>query len=381
MPRGWWRWSSADNTGVAFREAAVRVMALPAFCNRKINPYNALLYSAVARVGAVVVEVSPRNVLCRRHDVVHVHWPEYFFDAPGLGRALAKSAATVLVLSALRFCNVRLVWTIHNLRGHEQWHPRLSAKMWRWFVRRVDGYIALTPTGRDEAIKRYPELCGRPSFVIPHGHYRDEYPDCMSREAARTALGLPPDAPVVGFFGTIRPYKNVPAMVAAFRQVPDADWRLVVAGKPVMPEIKTEIEQAAKNDRRIRVDLDFVPPERVQVYLRAADLIVFPYLDILNSGSAMLALSFDRPILVPERGAMAELRETVGAEWVQTYRGDLRPDLLIEAMAWATTAPRDADRLFRQLDWDAIGRQTLLAYQSVTATRRAGSPLRQANVG
>jgi glycosyltransferase involved in cell wall biosynthesis len=347
MPRGWWRWSSARKTGADFLEPAVRVMALPAFCNRKANPYNALLYSAVAGVGAVVVEVSPRNVLWRRHDVVHVHWPEYFFDAPGLGRALAKSIATVVILSALRLRNVRIVWTIHNLRGHEQWHPRLSAKMWRWFVRRVDGFIALTPTGRDETLKEFPDLRERPWFVIPHGHYRDEYPDCITREMARKALGLPMGAPVVGFFGAIKPYKNVSSLLTAFRNVPNADWRLVVAGQPVTPELASEIEQAAKDDRRIRLDLAFVPPDHVQFYLRAADLIVFPYRDILNSGSAMLALSFDRPILVPERGTMAELRETVGAEWVRTYRGDLRPDLLVEAMEWATTTTRDAD-LFKR---------------------------------
>jgi beta-1,4-mannosyltransferase len=284
----------------------------------------------------------------------------------------------VLIVSALRLRNVRLVWTIHNVRGHEQWHPRLSAKMWRWFTRRVDGYIALTPSGRDQALRAYPDLVERPWFVIPHGHYRDEYPDCVSREVARQTLGLPLDVPVVGFFGTIRAYKNVPSLLTAFRNVPNADWRLVVAGRPVAPELATEIKRSEGDDGRIRLDLDFVPPDRVQFYLRSADLVVFPYRDILNSGSALLALSFDRPILVPERGAMAELRETVGAEWVRTYRDELHPDLLVEAMTWATATTRDADRLLRQLDWDAIGRQTVLAYAAVTATRRAGSTVRQA---
>jgi beta-1,4-mannosyltransferase len=43
--------------------------------------------------------------------------------------------------------------------------------------------------------------------------------------------------------------------------------------------------------------------------MRAADLIALPYKEILNSGSAILALSFDRPILVPAAGALAELSE------------------------------------------------------------------------
>jgi beta-1,4-mannosyltransferase len=356
----------------------MRVMALPAFCNRALNPYNALLYSAVTRLGTAVVEVSPRTVLWPRHDVVHIHWPEYLFDAPGLGRALAKSIATVSILSVLRLCNVSIVWTIHNVHGHEQWHPRLATKMWRWFVRRVDGYIALTPAGRTAAVEHYPDLRERPGFVIPHGHYRGEYPDNVSRQAGRKELGLPLNAPVVAFFGAIKPYKNVSGLIAGFRRVSDRDWRLLIAGKPKTEALAAEIKRATQGDERIRLNLDFVPREQVQLYLRAADLIVFPYRDILNSGSALLALSFDCPILVPERGTMAELRETVGAEWVRTYRGELDPETLIEAMTWATATPRDPDLLLRQLDWDAIGRQTVLAYETVRARRPAGSPARSA---
>lgn len=357
----------------------MRVMALPAFCNRALNPYNALLYSAVTRLGTAVVEVSPRTVLWPRQDIVHVHWPEYFFDAPGLCRALAKSVATVSILSVLRLCGVSIVWTIHNVRGHEQWHPRLAAKMWRWFVRRVDGYIALTPAGRTAALEHYPDLRVRPGFVIPHGHYRGEYPDSVSRHVAREELGLPPDAPVIAFFGAIKPYKNVPTLVTNFRCVANGDWRLLIAGKPESDLLAAELEQAARSDERVRLDLSFVPTERVQFYLRAADLIVFPYRDILNSGSALLALSFDRPILVPERGAMAELRDTAGAEWVRTYRGELDPEKLIEAMAWATATPRDPEVLLRQLDWDNIGRQTVLAYEAVRAGRPVRSPARRAS--
>lgn len=355
----------------------MRVMALPAFCNRALNPYNALLYSAVTRLGTAVVEVSPRTVLWPRHDVVHIHWPEYLFDAPSLIRALTKSIATVSILSALRLCGVSIVWTIHNVHGHEQWHPRLAAKMWRWFIRRVDGYIALTPAGRTAALEHYPDLRDRPGFVIPHGHYRGEYPDDVSRWAARAELGLPPNAPVVAFFGAIKPYKNVAALIAGFRRVSDGDWRLLIAGNPKTGALAAEITRAARGDERVKLDLGFVPRERVQFYLRAADLIVFPYRDILNSGSALLALSFDCPILVPERGTMAELRDTVGAEWVRTYGGDLEPETLKGAMAWARTAPRDPEKLLRQLDWDTIGQQTVLAYESVRARRPVKLPSRR----
>jgi beta-1,4-mannosyltransferase len=358
----------------------LRVLAAPAFRNRALNPYNALLYAAVARVGVAVDDLSPRALLRLRPDVLHLHWPEYLFGAPGLWRSVLQALAFVLVISGLRRRRTRVVWTIHNLRGHDRWHERLEGTMWRWFVRRVDGYIALTPGGQAAAVARFPDLRSRPGFVIPHGHYRDEYPHAVTRGEARDALGLPRGARVVGFFGAIRAYKNVPELIAAFRSVPGDGWRLLVAGQPATAELAAALRRGADDDRRIRLDLDYVARERVQLYLRAADLLVFPYSDVLNSGSALLALSFDRPVLVPERGAMAELRQAVGEQWVRTYRGALAAATLVEAMSWAETVPRDADRLRALLDWDAIARQTVLAYEAVVRTGATGLPVGAATV-
>jgi len=351
-------------------EAALRVVAVPAFSNRGTNPYNALLYAAVGRAGVRVEEVSPWRLLRAGYDVLHLHWPEYLFDAPRFGVALLRGVLFVVAIRWARWTGAKVVWTIHNVRAHEQWHARWGARMWRWFVRRLDGYIALTPGGRAAALERFPGLDGRPGFVIPHGLYREAYPDEVSREAARAALVLPAGAKVVCFFGTIRPYKNVPALIAAFRGVPGNHWRLVVAGKPASPELAAELAARAGGDGRVRLALGFVPDERVQLFLRSADLLVFPYREIQNSGTALLALSFERPVLVPERGAMAELRDAVGAEWVRTYRGGLSAETLVAAMAWAEEAPRDGAALGRRLDWDAIGRETVRAYEAVAAGPR-----------
>ncbi len=343
----------------------MRIVAVPAFVNRTVNPYNALLYGAVRRVGATVVAAAPWRLLGRRPDVLHVHWPDAFFSARRLPKAVATSLLLMLVVLAARMRKARVIWTVHNLRPHEEWHARWEARMWCWFVARVDGYIALTAGGQAAALARFPELGGRPGFVIPHGHYRDEYPAEVDRGAARAALGLPADARVVAFLGAIRPYKNLPALLAAFRGVPGEGWRLLVAGKPAGDDLEAEIRRGAAGEGRVRLDLAFVPKARVQLYLRAADLVVFPYREILNSGSALLALSFDRPILVSERGAMAELAAAVGPEWVRTYGGELTAATLVEAMAWARGCPRDPARLLRDLDWEEIARRTVLAYEAV----------------
>jgi len=278
---------------------------------------------------------------------------------------MAKALAYLAIITRLRMAGTTVVWTVHNLSGHEQWHPRWAAWMWRRFTRRIDAYIALTAEGREAALLRYPNLRAVPGFVIPHGHYRDAYPREATREMARKVLGVPASSRVIAFFGTVRPYKNVPALVAAFRDVPGEEWRLIVAGQPWSAALRAQLRDAASQDPRILLFPAFVPRQQVQLYLRAADLLVFPYREVLNSGSALLALSFDRPVLIPERGAMAELRELAGADWVRTFRGDLDAQTLIDAVCWAETTPRGASPPLDGLCWDAIAEQTLHAYEVV----------------
>lgn len=347
------------------QNSSIRVLGVPAFRNHVSNPYNALLSQALVELGAAVDEATPSTVIGADHDIVHVHWPEYLFCASGLARSVLQAGAFIAILSWLRARGTRVVWTVHNLTAHDRRHPRLEERLWHWYTERVDGYIALSDGGRDAVLERFPGLAGRPGFVIPHGHYRGAYPDSVSRDSARKELALPPHAHVVAFFGAIRPYKNVPSLIAAFRSTTGRDRRLVVAGGATDRVLRDTLRRLASGDSRIRLDLGFVPPDRVQVYLRAADLLVFPYLDILNSGSALLALSFDRPVLVPGLGAMADLRAQVGTDWVQTYDGALTAETLQAAMAWARHTLRSAPPPLEELEWDRIARQTLRAYCTV----------------
>lgn len=51
----------------------------------------------------------------------------------------------------------------------------------------------------------------------------------------------------------------------------------------------------------------YIPDEELAVYLAAIDVMVLPYADILTSGSAMLALSFGRPVAAPRLGVVEEM--------------------------------------------------------------------------
>ncbi len=292
------------------------MLARPAFKNRRLNPYNAILYGGLTRLGVRVDEYTPLRAL-GRYDVFHVHWPESTFNHT-LVEALATTGTLLAAMDVLARRGARHVWTAHNLKAHEHRFPEPERAFFQRFVRRLDGVIALSAAGLAAVRERYPELRDRPGFVIPHHHYRGQYPDTITRAEARRRLGLPETARVVLFCGRIEPYKNVPALAAAFGALDLPEARLVIAGKPRTDALRRELEAFAARDARLLFHPGRVADDALQVYLRAADLVALPYRDILNSGSAILALSFDRPVLVPALGACAELAEQVGSEWVHT---------------------------------------------------------------
>lgn len=347
---------------------ALRVLGWPAFGNRAEQPYNWLLYSHLQALGVEVEEYSLRRALSGDFSVLHLHWPDRRVRDRNAVAALARSGALLALLDAARARGVRVVWTVHNLEAHEgRRHAWLEPRFWRGFTRRLDGILSLSPSGLDAIRERHPALRRTPGFVTPHGHYRSVYPCNIGREEARALLGLSGGARIIGFFGQLRPYKNVIHLVRVFRSLNDPNTRLLIAGRPKPEALADEIHAAAEGDPRVHLVPAFVPDEEVQRYFRAADLLVLPYREILNSGSAMFSLSFDRPVLVPRKGAMADLAEQVGPRWVRTYEGELAPETLGEALAWAATLDRGERPPLQEMEWPRIAQLTLEAYRALGA--------------
>jgi beta-1,4-mannosyltransferase len=313
------------------------------------NPYCELLYDHVAGLGIEVVDGrSGLRWLAahrRRVRILHFHWPERHFRRASLASAIGF-AARLLVARALGY---RIVWTIHNLAPHE------GAGRGDRLVRAVLLRLA-TPIVHCEAARRHVGRARERAVVIPHGTYVGRYPNGIPPTAARTRLGLGADDRVFLFFGQVRPYKGIDALIETFAALDAPHARLVIAGAPVAPV-------AAPADARIQLVLRHVADAEVQVFLNAADLVVLPYRDVLTSGAAMLALSFGRGIVAPRLGCLGELERSGAA-------------LLYDAtdprgLATAFAAALDADpallgerarRFARTISWDTIARRHLAAY-------------------
>lgn len=353
----------------------LRVLAWPAYDNRTGNPYNRLLYEAVEDEGVVVDEFTPERVLTGTYDLWHMHWPEDFLGIRDLVGATTRVVGLLLLMLVARMRGMRIVWTIHNLGPHERRHPQLERLFWTFFIPQIDGFISLSEAGLGQAEARFPSLRDVSGFVVPHGHYRTAYPKGLSKEGARDRLGLATDDRVMLYVGRIRPYKNVSRLIRAFRRIEHERARLLVVGEPDDEVLRMTVAAEAAQDDRVLDELRFVPDDELPVYLSAADLVVLPYRDILHSGTALLALSFDRPILVPELGAMGELRTHVGEDWVRTYAGPLTSDALQDGLDWAEATPHDDSApMLDALAWPNLARKTIMAYQAVVQADAESAP-------
>jgi beta-1,4-mannosyltransferase len=338
----------------------LRVLAFP---KTSRNPFIGLFSTSIERQGADVEAFTFTRALVRRYDVLHLHWPESHLLSRGSGRSVAKHFRLFLVCLLTRLRGTRISWMIHNLQSHEA-DSALSRWLFAlWFPKICSDVVALSEGGLREAREKYPALRVKRALVVPHGHYRDLYPRAPSRDESRRQLGLPQDAFVFLFLGEVRPYKNVPHLIRQFRELTSSRVRLLVAGMPGGGLGREQLESLASGDPRVILHLKFVDERDIPFYFGAADLVVLPFAKVLNSGSTLLALSLDRPVLASNTGSLPETQQDVGERWLQLFDGELTASHLRAASEGMTKHPRDGAPDLDRYDWHRIGQRLIEFYQ------------------
>lgn len=318
----------------AGRPTVRRVRVLSNTVEVQSNPWLASWLDASRVAGVDVEDLSLHAVLERGERApagAHLQWPERTLN-PTSSKAAARLVARLLVLCAvLRLRGRRILLTAHNAASHDRRHPVLEQVLWAGLDRLVTDVHALAAAGYDEVVAAHPLLGERRWHVIPHGDYLAQTSGAPTHGAAREGLGLPAGARVLASVGALRRYKGVGDLLEAFRGWPASDARLVVAGRAASPEDADVLRSAAANDDRVSLTTAYVDEPTLLLTVAAADLVVLPYRAVLNSGSALYALSAGRPVLVPRSPTFAELSERVGLGWVRTYDGVLGADDLSRA--------------------------------------------------
>lgn len=312
----------------------LRVCAWPGPSIRPDNPYTWLVHAPMAELGVRLSEYRRWSLGSLACDVLHVHWPESAFWGRIAGSGLvAKVLCARLVLWQIDRVRSRggiLAWTAHNIEPHMEMDGR-TIRIWRRFFRsfceRVDLVLSLTRSAQTQLLDAYPDLRGRVHAVLPHPHYRTAYPPPVPRTTARLRLQLPTTGRILCSLGFMRPNKGLDELIEVFRACAAADDLLVLGGACEAPYL-SRLEQLRDGDARIRLLPRRLDEETMATILAASDGFVLNHRRILNSGSLLLALSFNQRVLVRAQGSVMELAAEVGRNWVETFDGPLDEETL-----------------------------------------------------
>lgn len=322
------------------------------------NSYSEMFYPSLAARGwkVLAAESSGRWLLRHAAQLSHCHlqWPSFHYYRPGepFSKRVFWLSRFIVLLILLRLRGVRIVWTAHNLYPHDGGKAVLSHRIARRTVVRLSSAIFVHgPTAEKILHAEFPASCGK-THRIPHGHWVGFYPDQISGDAARRKLGIRDGEFVYLFVGICKEYKNLELLIDAFQKLPLAASRLVIAGSfqsdAYFRRIRSLVEPLGD---RVILHPAFIPSAELQVFLRAADVVVLPYKEILTSGTAMLAMSFGKPVIAPSKGALLDLVNPEVGILLSTDcdRG------LVTAMSKAASQPFDSQRIVshaRSFTWE-----------------------------
>jgi beta-1,4-mannosyltransferase len=313
----------------------------------RTNPYVIQLVQSLS--GSLDVHYfSWARALFGHYDVFHVHWPEVMLRREGRPQRWAAMARFLLLMLRLTVQRrIVVVRTLHNLGVHES-GGHLERALLAWCDRRTDHWIGLNEQSR---APRDGDLT-----VILHGDYRKWF------ERYPIPAGIPGR---FVYFGLIRAYKGVDALLAAFASTADPALRLRIVGRPVSARFGELVDGACRADDRISAVLDYVDDEALANEIGRAELVVLPYQDMHNSGALLLALSLGRPALVPRTPVTVALAQEVGPEWVRTYAGPLTGTVLTASVAATGTATAPGGPDLSRRGWPLIAAQHVELFRSL----------------
>ncbi|HYI10001.1 MAG TPA: glycosyltransferase family 4 protein [Thermoanaerobaculia bacterium] len=126
-----------------------------------------------------------------------------------------------------------------------------------------------------------------------------------TRDEARRRLGLPGN--VALFFGHVRPFKGLDIALRAWPML-QSDVTLLVAGEAWWKG-EAQYRELARGLENVRFDFRFIPDSEIATYFAACDVVLAPYRIEAQSGVALTAFHFARPVIATTVGGLPEIIE------------------------------------------------------------------------
>ena len=288
----------------------------------------------------------------------------------------------------------QIVQTVHNvnIRKRDGGDTTLN----RWTLRlqyRLSSHLFVHTEAMEAALQGEFGVPATKISVIPFG-INDTVPESdMKPSQARCRLGLEAHHKVILFFGAVAPYKGLDLQLSSMPHLSaeDGTYRLLIAGrragkasKEYLSEVDSKLEDSQLASTVIS-RLEFIPENEMEIYFKAADVLVLPYRKIYQSGVLFLGYGFGLPVVATDVGSFREhvIENRTGFICAPEDPVDLASTLRLYFSSELYSKQEETRRRIREYasarySWSLVGKRTEDVYRAILRSRTARARSRRA---
>lgn len=219
-----------------------------------------------------------------------------------------------LLMLYYRLFGKRILLTAHNVNmrkrdGCDNWFNRFSLGIQYRLCYHI---LVHTERMRSELLTDF-GVSERKVSVIPFGINNTVPTSTMTAVEAKRIMGIRSSDRTMLCFGQLAPYKGLEYLIDAFSEVAkrNGSYRLIIAGKvkkghsAYWDKLRGRIAISEVRNHIIE-KIEHIPDEEVELYFKAADVLIVPYVHIFQSGVPFLAYSFGLPVIATDVGSLRQ---------------------------------------------------------------------------
>jgi hypothetical protein len=258
-------------------------------------------------------------------DALLIHWPEAIFNWEEINdtklNELQNFLNTVKKSTPIFHC-------VHNLKKHGV-VTDLYLKLYDIVWQSVDVFVHLGAYSKELLKNKFPESV---HTKINHPLYKGTFPK-FTKTTVRKELGISRDTQVVFIPGKIRTINERRLLIKGFKKLETPDkllishrfffrpFPLTASNRPLLKRLMKPlvvlfdylINRPLNQKQAVLKNKNFLSTQEMGKMMTAADVIVVPRLQSLNSGMVYLALTYNKPIVAPLVGNIKEIVETTAS--------------------------------------------------------------------
>lgn len=251
---------------------------------------------------AVNAQALAHRIRAGRIDLVHFQWLP-LLDVTSLEASW---------MQRIQNRGIPVVYTVHDLLPFDGARSKDREQRFGEVYRQADALICHTKESQERLIKKF-SVSESKTWHIPHGPLNPLGPTSEPEIEIDQVVDVDKEAPIVLFFGVIRPNKGVHYLLDAWREVtsraPNAQLAIVgSADSETERAIRSQIDALGLNGR-VACTFRYVSEQELSAVIHGADVLVYPYRSITQSGALFTGMGAAKAIVATDVGGLGETLE------------------------------------------------------------------------